>query len=130
VEINIFDPDYVQKMQVASLQTQADAQNALHLQLYQQACSDWINTNSINRDRSLAITPAPAKPQKQVVSDTGVTTLVDWTELQTPVLPALVLAPSTALKATVTTPDRIDQIIAALGVLNGKLDKIAAKLEA
>jgi len=128
IDTNIFDPAYVQKQQVASLQRMAAEQNALRLQLYQQASADWITANLRNRELSLPISPVPPIPKKIVVSDSG-----DWTEipfdgLQTPVLPAPVpVAPNTGLRPTsAVPPDRLDQVIAILGIFNDKLDRILA----
>jgi hypothetical protein len=129
VDLNIFDPQYVQKQQVASLQRMAAEQNALRVQLYQQASADWITTNLRNRDINQPISPAPSAPKKIVVGDAG-----DWQEmpfdnLQPPILPAPVAPlPSGSLRpAGLVPPDRTDQIIAILQVLNAKLDALLGK---
>jgi len=128
VDISIFDPDYVQKQQVASLQRMAAEQNALRVQRYQQASTDWITANLRNRDLGLPLSPLPVVPKKIVVSDSG-----DWSEvpfdgLDAPVLPAPVLASgSGSIRATTNVPpDRLDQVIAILSVLNDKLDRLLA----
>jgi hypothetical protein len=129
VELNIFDPQYVQKQQVASLQRMAAEQNALRVQLYQQACTDWVATNLRNRDLSLPLSPAPAAPKKILVSEAG-----DWLEaafdnLQAPALPAAATPlPSGSLRATVNVPaDRTDQVLAMLQAINSKIEALLGR---
>jgi hypothetical protein len=126
---NPFDPNYVQRQQTVSLQAMAEQQNDIRLQAYQGQCSTWTAVNLLNRDRGLPIAPVPAMPRKIVVSDAG-----EWTEemfpgLQPPVLPAPVIPPGDghSLRAS-AGPDRLDQILAVLGVLNAKLDALAGKV--
>ena len=130
MDLSIFDPQYVRKQQTASLQRMGAEQNALRVQLYQQACTDWVATNLRNRDLGLPLSPAPAPPKKIVVSEAG-----DWLEaafddLQVPVLPAPVtLLPSGSLRAAVNVPpDRTDQILSILQVLNSKIEALLGRL--
>jgi hypothetical protein len=126
MDSNIFDPQYVQKQQVASLQQMAAQQNALRVQLYQQASTDWVTTNLRNRDLNLPVTPPPTMPKKIVVSDAGDWLEVPFDNLQVPVLPAPTVGlPSGSLRPSGSVPpDRTDQILAALQLLNGKLDTL------
>jgi hypothetical protein len=128
METNIFDPEYVQKQQVASLQRMAAEQNALRVQLYRQASADWVTTNTHNRDLGLPITPLPVMPKKIVVSDAGDWSEVAFDDLYAPVLPAPVVAPSSGSlrPAGMVPPDRLDQVLAALERLNQKLDAVLA----
>ena len=130
MDLSIFDLDYVQKQQVASLQRTAAEQNAIRVQLFRQASSDWVTTNVRNRELGLPLTPATVPPKKIVVTDAGEWTEAPNTELQSPVLPADPgPAKSSPLRATVNLPaDRTDQIIQILQKLNGKLDSLLAKL--
>jgi hypothetical protein len=68
-DINIFDPDYVQKQQLANLRRQADAQNAQREQQYKQASADWRTTNARNQELGLGITPLPTKPLRIEVTN-------------------------------------------------------------
>lgn len=130
MDLGIFDPQYVQKQQVASLQRMAAEQNALRVQLYQQASADWITANLRNRDLGLPLQPVPTAPKKITVDEQG-----NWTEgpfdsLQPPVLPAPVTPlPSGSLRPSPSAlpPDRLDQIIAILAVLNSKLEALAPR---
>jgi hypothetical protein len=129
MEVNIFDPNYVQKQQVASLQNMAAQQNALRAQLYQQASADWVTTNVRNRDLGLAIAPLPTPPKKIVVTDDGQWTETPFDTLQPPVLPPLAAQlPSGSLRPSgPIPPDRTDQLIGMLQVVNAKLDALLAR---
>ena len=130
MDLNIFDPQYVQKQQVASLQRMAAEQNALRVQLYQQASADWVTTNLRNRDLGLALSALPAAPKKILVGDDGEWREAAFDDLQPPTLPAPVtpLPASNSLRATVNVPpDRTDQILAILAVLNDKLDTLVKR---
>jgi hypothetical protein len=127
METDIFDPRYVQKQQVLSLQRMAAEQNNLRVQRYQQASADWITANMRNRDMGLPIGELPTIPKKIAVSDQG-----DWTEaafddLQAPVLPTPVVVPSGSLRAAVPAVDRLDQVLAALQYMNSKLDTLLSR---
>lgn len=118
MELNIFDPQYVQKQQIASLQQMAANQNALRVQAFQTACANYLSTQGK--------APVPVIPKKITVDEAG-----NWTEATFPdlVVPALPdPSPSTgSLRPSVPVVDRTDQIIAILGVMNAKLDALAGK---
>jgi hypothetical protein len=128
LDTNIFDPDYVQKQQVASLQAMAAQQNAVRVQAYTGQCANWVTVNLRNRDLGVPLAAVPVVPKKIVVSDAGEWTELPFADLQPPVLPAPVaVAPATGLRpAGPVPPDRLDQVIAILGVLNDKLDRLLA----
>lgn len=130
MDISVFDPDYVQKQQVASLRRQADTQNGLRLGLYQQASADWITSNMRNRDLGLAITPQPTPPKLIVVSDAGVWSEVEWSQLKAPELPAPVITQSTGLRPdpSKVPPDRIDQVIQGLGFIFAEVKSLESSV--
>lgn len=127
-EINIFDPQYVQKQQAASLQRMAAEQNAARVQGYRSACDAWVATNTRNRDLGLPITPVPVIPRKIVVTDEGEWKEEAFTDLVTPVLPPPVVAQSSPLRAATLAKYRIDQLLAQNGAIYALLAKIAAKV--
>lgn len=127
---NIFDPDYVQKQQVLSLQRMAAEQNALRIQLYTQASGDWVLANTLNRDKGLPIAKLPAMPKKIVVGDDGQWTETAFLELVPPVLPPEVPPATTgSIRATGNVPpDRLDQVLSILRLFNDKLDAITRQV--
>jgi hypothetical protein len=127
MDLDIFDPQYVQKQQVANLQRMAAEQNNLRVQRYKQASADWIAANLRNRDIGLPISELPTIPKKIVVSDEGEWTEVPFDDLQAPVLPAPVVVPSGSIRASLPAPDRLDQVLAALQYMNSKLDKLLSR---
>jgi hypothetical protein len=128
-DTNIFDPDYVKKQQLASLQRMAAEQNSLRVQLYTQASADWIAANVINRDKGLPIAALPTVPKKITVSDAGEWTEAPFADLVAPVLPPVQKLPGDGHSIAASNPpaDRTDQVLACLRVLNAKLDALMAK---
>jgi hypothetical protein len=132
MDLNVFDPKYVQSLQVASLQRMASEQNALRVQRFQQASADWITGNIRNRDMGLAPTEKPAIPKKIVVDpETG-----DWSDgafdnLLQPELPAPVVVKSGSIaNPAAAQPDRLDQALYCIGIAVDKLDQILGVLKA
>jgi hypothetical protein len=127
MDINIFDPQYVQKQQVANLQRMAAEQNSMRVQRYKQASSDWVANNIHNRELGLPVTDLPIIPRKIVVTDDGEWKEVAFNDLQPPVLPAPVMAQSSPLRAAIPAVDRLDQVLAALQYMNSKLDTLLSR---
>lgn len=114
MDLGIFDPQYVQKQQVASQQQMAAQQNALRVAAFNQACSDYI--------QSYGKAPVPTVPKKIVVDPvTGSWSEASFSELSVPSLPTPAATTGTLLPFGQPV-DRIDQIIAILKVMNDKID--------
>lgn len=117
-----FDPDYVKKAAIFKAQKDAEASNAVHVQSFKQAAADWLVNAGRARDLSLPIPPAPVPPKKIVISDGGESSLADFPDLSTPVLPPANQVPSSGSIANPNPPpDRTDQIIAMLRAIGEKL---------
>jgi hypothetical protein len=125
--IDIFDPQYVQKQQVLSLQRMAADQNTMRVQNYKQVAADWVAANIVNRDRGVPISALPTIPKKIVVDDAGNWFEVNFEDLSAPVLPPQVVAQSSPLRSATPAVDRLDQVLAALQYMNSKLDKLLSR---
>lgn len=113
-----FDPDYVKKNTILSLQKQADDENALRLQAFNNACIVYF--------REGAKAPVPVIPNKVYIDlNTGQRSESTWPGLVVPTLPPPVLSTGSPVPTT-TVPDRTDQIIAMLKIMNDKLDRLLA----
>jgi hypothetical protein len=124
MDTNIFDPNYVQQQQIASLQRLASEQNNFRVQRYKQQCADWIAANIINRDRNLPFTDLPPIPRKVVISDEGNWEESTFPDLLPPTLPTPVVVPSGSIKSPTPAPDRLDQVLAILKYFNQRFDTL------
>lgn len=127
-DIDIFDPQYVQKTRIAKLKAQAKVENDARLAAYLDRCKTWVAVNTQNRAVGAPISNAPTPPLYWVVTDDGQDYQRPWEGLAVPVLPAENQEPVKGAIAAPGVPSQLDQVLACLKVLNQKIDAIDGML--
>lgn len=128
---DFFSTDYIKLLNIFQRQQYAVKFNSDNRASFLLASQNWIDSNIVNRSNNLPISIKPVMPLELVVEDDGKEYTRVFSDLKDPVLPEQNEKPSAAsgfgIPSTNLPPDRLDQVMGMLRVLNDKLDQILKK---
>lgn len=129
---DFFASNYIEQVHIFDRQQKAIHDNKELHDKYAQAAQNWIDANITNRAVGLPISAKPQMPLELIVEDNGNEHLSPFSDLKVPELPPLGNTPPSAtsgfgIPTTNLPPDRTDQMVGMLRILNDKLDILLAK---